>query len=170
MHQNERYEPWLRGTFSEIHPVQRAVLHALQLAREDLYRWCGNMTDGELSARPGGIEPLCFHLRHISRSMDRLLTYAEGRALDDKQLIDLRSEMKAEGTRDLLFAELDSALEDSSARIRAFSPAQFGEPRIIGKKELPTTVAGILVHIADHTQRHVGQAVTTSKIIAAQRA
>jgi hypothetical protein len=29
-------------------------------------------------------------------------------------------------------------------------------------------VAGLLVHIADHTQRHVGQAITTAKILLGQ--
>jgi hypothetical protein len=43
------------------------------------------------------------------------------------------------------------------------------EERQVGKKQLPTTVGGLLVHVADHTQRHVGQAITTSKIVAAQR-
>jgi uncharacterized damage-inducible protein DinB len=33
---------------------------------------------------------------------------------------------------------------------------------------VPTTLGGLLVHVADHTQRHVGQAVTTSKIVLAQ--
>jgi uncharacterized damage-inducible protein DinB len=42
------------------------------------------------------------------------------------------------------------------------------EARQVGKKQLPTTVGGLLVHVADHTQRHVGQAITTSKIVAAQ--
>jgi hypothetical protein len=27
----------------------------------------------------------------------------------------------------------------------------------------------LLVHVADHTQRHVGQAITTAKIVVAQR-
>jgi len=40
------------------------------------------------------------------------------------------------------------------------------KPRKVGKRELPTTVGGLLVHVADHTQRHVGQAVTTAKIVA----
>lgn len=39
----------------------------------------------------------------------------------------------------------------------------------MGKKRLPTTVAGLLVHVADHTQRHVGQAITTAKVVLAQR-
>jgi uncharacterized damage-inducible protein DinB len=39
------------------------------------------------------------------------------------------------------------------------------EARTVGKKQLPTTVGGLLVHVADHTQRHVGQAITTAKIV-----
>jgi len=42
------------------------------------------------------------------------------------------------------------------------------EVRRIGRRQLPTTVVGLLVHIADHTQRHVGQAITTAKIVVAQ--
>jgi hypothetical protein len=34
---------------------------------------------------------------------------------------------------------------------------------------LPTSVGGLLVHVADHTQRHVGQAITTAKIVRAAR-
>lgn len=32
-------------------------------------------------------------------------------------------------------------------------------------KKLPTTVIGLLVHIAEHAQRHVGQAVITAKLV-----
>jgi hypothetical protein len=38
---SELPEPWLRGTLQEVPALQRAVLHALELAREDLERWCG---------------------------------------------------------------------------------------------------------------------------------
>src|SRR5271155_4968296 len=154
-------EPWLRGTLTDIAPVQRAILHALELAKEDLQLWCEGLTDDQLNARPAGIEPLSFHLRHISRSLDRLLTYAEAGQLSDAQIAALKSELDAGGARSLLFAELHSAFNTSAARIRAFTPAHLGEPRKVGKREMPTTVAGLLVHIADHTQRHVGQAITT---------
>jgi uncharacterized damage-inducible protein DinB len=39
----------------------------------------------------------------------------------------------------------------------------------VGKKQLPTSVGGLLVHLADHTQRHVGQIVTTAKVLKAGR-
>ena len=57
----------------------------------------------------------------------------------------------------------------SGKRIRAFLPEQMEEGRTVGKKQLPTSVGGLLVHVADHTQRHVGQAITTAKIVVAQR-
>jgi uncharacterized damage-inducible protein DinB len=146
------------------------VLHALELAGEDLQKWCGSLTDAELNARPAGLAPVAFHLRHIARSLDRLLTYVEGHVLTPEQLAALRNEMQPDATRDTLFAELASALTRSTERVRALAFADMEEPRAVGKKALPTTVGGLLVHVADHTQRHVGQAVTTSKIVVAQRA
>jgi uncharacterized damage-inducible protein DinB len=158
-------EPWLRGTLSEVAAVPRAVLHALELAKEDIDRWCGGLSDEELNARPAGIAPVAFHLRHIARSIDRLLTYAEGGQLTGEQLDDLKKELDPGAIRGELFAELSSALDRSAARIRAVDPSRLAETRKVGKKELPTTVGGLLVHVADHTQRHVGQAVTTTKIV-----
>jgi uncharacterized damage-inducible protein DinB len=161
-------EPWLRGTLQEVRPVQRAVMHALELAGEDLQRWCGRLNDEQFNARPGGLPPVAFHLRHIARSLDRLLTYAEGRDLSEQQLMTLKEEMNPGATREALFTELDSALAKNTIRIRAFDVGAFEEIRVVGRKRLPTTVAGLLVHIADHTQRHVGQAVTTAKIVLAR--
>ncbi len=158
-------EPWLRGTLQEIPAVQRAVLHALELAEEDLKRWCGGLTDEQINARPSGLSPVAFHLRHIVRSLDRLLTYAEGRSLTDEQLASLKSELDAGGSRDDLFTELEGAIQRSAARIRAIDVKELGEARNVGKQGLPTTVAGLLVHVADHTQRHVGQAITTAKVV-----
>lgn len=59
-------EPWLRGTLKEIPAVPRAVLHALELAEEDLKRWCGDLTDEQINASPPGLPPVAFHLRHIA--------------------------------------------------------------------------------------------------------
>jgi uncharacterized damage-inducible protein DinB len=161
-------EPWLRGTLPEVAAVPRAVLHALELAQEDLTRWCGQLSDAELNARPDGIAPVAFHVRHIARSIDRLLSYAEGTRLDDSQIAALKTELDVGATRDELFAELDAALERAAVRIRQFDANRLQEPRPVGTKLLPTTVGGLLVHVAEHTQRHVGQAITTAKIVAAR--
>jgi uncharacterized damage-inducible protein DinB len=163
-------EPWLRGTLSGLQAVPRAVLHALELAEEDVRRWCGQLSDEQLNARPGGIAPVAFHVRHKAPNHDPQLTYAEGGHLTDEQFSALQTELDAGATRQELFAEFTAALERSARRIRALDPARLEEPQQVGKRLLPTTVGGLLVHVADHTQRHVGQAVTPSKIVAGQRA
>ncbi len=167
---HEAPEPWLRGTLQEVPPVQRAVLHALELAREDMRRWCGGLTDDQLNARPAGLPPVAFHLRHIARSLDRLLTYAEGQSLSDQQLALMKAELDPGATRSDLFRELNASLEESARRVQAFASNMLDQSRRVGKRQLPTTVAGLLVHIADHTQRHLGQAITTAKIVLAQHA
>ena len=161
-------EPWLRGTLTDIPAVARAVLHALELAKEDIERWCAGLTDEQLNARPAGIAPVAFHIRHTARSIDRLLTYAEGRQLTDEQVASLKTELDTGATRRELFSELESTLDRSVARIRALGLKRLEEPRNVGKRRLPTTLGGLLVHVADHTQRHVGQAIATAKIVTAE--
>jgi uncharacterized damage-inducible protein DinB len=162
-------EPWLRGTLAEVPPVARAVLHALQLAKEDLEKWCGTLTDAEWNARPAGLPPVAFHLRHIARSVDRLLTYAEGIELTSDQIAALNGEMDPGATREQVFTELAAGLDRGASRVRALAQRNLSEARAVGKKQLPTSLGGLLVHVADHTQRHVGQAVTTAKIVLASR-
>jgi uncharacterized damage-inducible protein DinB len=165
MEKSKLPEPWLRGTQTDVEPVQRAVLHALELAKEDLQRWCGDLTDEELNARPADIAPVAFHIRHIARSADRLLTYAEGHALSSEQIGLMKSELDKRAFREEVFAELERALERSATRVRAFSAELLAQPRTVGRQQMPTTVAGLLVHVADHSQRHVGQAITTAKLV-----
>jgi len=161
-------EPWLRGTLTEVPAVPRAVLHALELAGEDLHKWCGGLTDTQLNARPAAIASVAFHLRHIARSLDRLLTYAEGAALTESQIAAINREAEAGATSQELFAELDAALGRSAVRVRALDAGDLAALRTVGKRQLPTTLGGLLVHVADHTQRHVGQAITTAKLVAAR--
>jgi uncharacterized damage-inducible protein DinB len=163
-------EPWLRGTLTEVPSVARAVLHALEMAREDVTAACDDLTAEEMFARPGGLTPISFHLRHIPGSLDRLLTYAEGKQLSDAQKATMRAELEDGGSPRSLSAAFLQGLVDAEKRVRAFADADLEEPRKVGKKELPTTVGGLLVHCADHTARHVGQVVTTAKLLRSQRA
>jgi uncharacterized damage-inducible protein DinB len=158
-------EPWLRGTHQDVPPVARAALHALELAKEDLERWCGGLSEAELHARPRGVAPVAFHLKHIARSLDRLLTYAEGSSLSERQLAALKSEMDGSGTRESIFAEVKGAFARAVERVTVLSTLSLMDARAVGRSGLPTTVGGLLVHVAEHTQRHVGQAVTTAKVV-----
>jgi uncharacterized damage-inducible protein DinB len=145
--------------------VIRAVVHALELCREDMEAWCAPLSREALNARPSGIAPVSFHLRHIVRSLDRLLTYAEGRRLIPEQMAAFKTELDPDADPESVFAELRAGLDQALLRVRAFEGADLEQPRDVGRKALPTTVGGLLVHCADHTQRHTGQAVTTAKIV-----
>jgi len=165
MTETKQPEPWLRGTLNDVPAVVRAVLHALQLAHEDLLKWCGPLDQHQLNARPNGAASVAFHIRHIARSVDRLLTYAEGRQLDETQLDVLRTELDTDSSPQEVFQELRASIEKAETRFRALAPSDLEAPRVVGRKELPTTLGGLLVHMADHTQRHVGQAITTAKFV-----
>ena len=159
-------EPWMRGTHEELDPLRRAVIHALELAEEDVARWCGGLGDEAMFARPAGVAPVAFHLRHIARSLDRLLTYAEDRSLDQAQLAALKTEMNP-GSATEVMEEFREGIESAKERVRKFAPESYAEARGVGRKRLPTTVGGLLIHCAEHTSRHVGQAVTTAKLVIA---
>jgi uncharacterized damage-inducible protein DinB len=158
-------EPWLRGTHTDLPAVLRAVVHALELAREDVDAAVAPLPDAALDTRPGQAASLAFHLRHIPRSLDRLLTYAEGNQLSPAQLDALRTEGDPGAPKASLLAEFHHGLDDATHRIRAFASADLEQPRGVGRKALPTSVGGLLVHCADHTLRHTGQVVTTAKVI-----
>jgi hypothetical protein len=173
-------EPWLRGTLTEVEPVRRAVLHALELADEDVERWASVLSDTEMFARPSGVPSVAFQLRHMVRSLNRLMTYAESGllssfqlpvgqlpVLSEAQLEALATEMSLEGTAAEVLAEFRVGLRRAMERVMAIAPESFAEERGVGRKMLPTTVVGLLIHCAEHTQRHVGQMITTAKVVKA---
>jgi uncharacterized damage-inducible protein DinB len=162
-------EPWLRGTLTEVDAVRRQVLHALELATEDVERWCTDLSDAEVDARPFGLASVAFHLRHIAGSLDRLLTYAEGRQLSEEQMGALQSELEAGALASKALSEVHAGLLLAAERIKAIEPASYEQARGVGRAMLPSTVGGLLVHCAEHTQRHVGQAVITAKLVLAMR-
>ncbi len=165
-------EPWLRGTYADVPAEGRAVLHALDLALDDLTKWTADLTDAEVHSSPLGLTPIAFHLRHIARSTDRILTYAEGGQISASQLQNLKTEQAGEGKQETLaglLGEVAASFWDAAERIRALASADLNTPRFVGRKQLPTSIGGALIHVADHTQRHVGQVVTTAKVLKALR-
>ena len=68
-----------------------------------------------------------------------------------------------------LLNAVNDSLKHAEARLSTIDPSQMYAPRTIGRKKLPTTVLGLLVHIAEHTQRHLGQAITTAKLVSGGR-
>lgn len=163
-------EPWLRGNYAEVPAVGRAVLHALDLALDDLTKWTAGLSDEEAYAQPLGLSSVAFHLKHIARSTDRLLRYAEGNQLTAEQLTALKAEESGEESLAALLAEVEASFSNAAERVRVLATADFNTFRGVGRKQLPTSIGGALIHVADHTQRHVGQVVTTAKVLKALRA
>ncbi len=170
-------EPWLRGTHTDAPAAGRAVLHALELALDDLTKWTAGLTDAEVHSAPLGLTSIAFHLRHIALSVDRLLTYAEGNQLSPEQLAGLKSEdsgagqgggVKQESLAELL-AAVEVSFSGAADRIRVLTTGDLNTPRFVGRKQLPTSIGGAMIHVADHTLRHTGQVITTAKVLKAVR-
>jgi uncharacterized damage-inducible protein DinB len=122
-----------------------------------------------MNATPSGLARVAFHLRHIAGSVDRLLTYAEGSQLTAVQIAALSDESAPNAVTLQVLADLRTAFQLALKRVTALTGVDLEAPRSVGRRALPTTVGGLLVHVADHTQRHIGQAIITAKIIRAQR-
>jgi uncharacterized damage-inducible protein DinB len=159
----------MRGTHTDVPAAGRAVLHALELAIEDTAKWTAGLTDAEIHEHPMGLPSVAFHLRHIARSVDRILSYAEGNALTAEQLAALKAEQIGSETLAVLLAEVEASFSNAAGRIRVLATADFETFRGVGRKQLPTSIGGALIHVADHTPRHVGQVVTTAKVLVALR-
>jgi uncharacterized damage-inducible protein DinB len=162
-------EPWLRGTHSEVPPIERAVLHSLEMAREDVNKWCGDLSDQELNTRLPTLPAVAFQLRHIARSIGRFMSYLDGEPLTAAQLRALAEEQDPSATKQQILGEFAQAVDSAERGIASRVGRPLDAQLKIGRKGLPTTHGGLLVHMAEHTQRHVGQAITTAKLVVAQR-
>src|SRR4051812_25957988 len=160
-------EPWLRGHLKETNPFVAPILYSFEQAQEDLAKFTAGLSDHQTWARPFNLAPVGFEIRHIAGSMDRLTTYALGRPLNEAQLEALKHEMDPGEPLDSLLSSLAQTMQRAETAIRGIDPASFPEPRKVGRKELPTTVIGLLIHIAEHTQRHVGQTIVIAKLVRA---
>ena len=160
-------EVWLRGPLSDVPPLLQPVAHALMQADEEVTALLGGFPDRLLWARPGGVASVGFHLHHLTGVLDRLLTYAAGRALSEQQLEALEREEHGGGSVRELVGAFQAQVETTLQVLRETDKKVLLEPRGVGRAQLPSTVLGLLVHAAEHTQRHVGQLLVTVRVLQA---
>jgi hypothetical protein len=159
---------WLQGPIDGVPPLLQPVAHALLEARDDVAALMDRLTHEDLWSRPGGAASVGFHLRHCMGSLDRLFTYARGEPLNAAQLATLASEKTLDGsagTSAQITADFTAAVERAIGQLRATPADMLLAPRAVGRAKLPSNVVGLLAHAGDHTYRHVGQAITTAKIV-----
>jgi hypothetical protein len=160
-------EVWLRGPVPGIPPLLQPVAHALLQAVEEVRRVVGPLSASPLWARPGGAASVGFHVRHAAGSLDRLFTYARGEVLSAEQRVFLAAEAEPGSPPEpaaALVPAFERQVDRALAQLRETRESTLLEARGVGRLQLPSTVIGLLVHAAEHTQRHVGQIVTTSRI------
>ena len=161
-------EAWLRGPIEGVDAFLQPAAHALVQAREDIAVAADGISVEQLWLRPNGAASLGYHLRHLAGSLDRLLTYARGAQLDARQhaVLELETEPgnPSEGVRQLV-DQARAAIDAALTQMRHTRREELLESRAVGRKALPSTVLGLLFHAAEHTTRHVGQAITTARIV-----
>jgi hypothetical protein len=161
-------EVWLRGPVTSIAPLLQPVAHGLLQCRNEVRAVLPWLTTEQVWRRPGGAASAGFHARHAVGSLDRLFTYARGEQLTPAQLGALANEERpdvSDGIGATLVTEFDAAIERALAQLQATPASSLLERREVGRARLPSTVLGLLFHAAEHTQRHVGQLVTTAKVV-----
>jgi len=157
-------EPWLRGPLEDVHPLVMPVFFSFAQVREELARFTEGLRDDQLYRDIGGTT-LAFHLAHLAASIERLTTYLMGGQLTSEQLTSLRSEREPGKTLPELLTLIEGSLSSSEQALRQIKPDSLYDARTVGRQALPTTVIGLLVHVAEHTQRHLGQAIILCKIL-----
>jgi uncharacterized damage-inducible protein DinB len=162
--QNPNPEPWLRGPLEGIHPFVMPVFFSFAQVREDLARHTAGLAPDALWKQINGAS-LGFELKHIAGSVDRLATYLIGEQLSPKQLEELKHEHEPDADLNQLLAGLDEQFRRTEQQLTQLSPDLIYEPRSVGRRALPTTVLGLIVHLCEHTQRHLGQAITLAKML-----
>jgi uncharacterized damage-inducible protein DinB len=159
-----RPEAWLRGPLAGFAPVLMPAAHALVQARQDIQQ-AVDTTSAQLWERPGGAASAGYHLQHLAGSLDRLLTYARGESLNETQRAALADEGTPGAQPQALVAAAAQAIDAALDQIRHTAPETLFDLRAVGRARLQATVLGLLFHAAEHTTRHVGQLITTLKIV-----
>jgi uncharacterized damage-inducible protein DinB len=164
-------EAWLRGPVPAIPALLQPVAHGLLQCREEMSARVAALTPEQMWARPAGAASVGFHARHAAGSLDRLFTYARGEQLSPAQQAALAAEEQpdlAPEVANRLVTAFDDAVERALAQLRTTDETTLLDTRGVGRARLPSTVIGLLFHAAEHAQRHVGQLVTTAKMLSVQ--
>jgi hypothetical protein len=162
-------EPWLRGPLPSVGPLVSNLFYTFVQAREELAAALAGLAAGEIWSRPHGLASVGFHVRHMGGAAERLGCYLLNAPLTAEQLREMKAEAEPGASGDELLTQLEARFESLERDVQAIDPARLEETREVGRARLPSTAIGLIVHIAEHTQRHLGQAVTMAKLVKALR-
>ena len=168
---NETPERWLAGPVEGVPALLQPVAHALIQAEKEIVAAITEFSKDEpvpgdkLFARPFSVASVGFHLKHIAGVLDRLCTYARKEQLSADQLSYLKQEEEATGTAAELIATLSQQVALTISQLKATNVDELTDFRGVGRKQVPSTLCGLLFHAAEHTMRHTGQLLVTMKAV-----
>jgi len=158
-------EVWMRGPIAGVPALLQPVAHALLQAQEEIHARLTDFPDALLYEQPAGVASVAFHLQHMVGVLDRLFTYAAAQPLSEDQLAYLASEGKSEANVKSLLEAFDTQIAVVIEKLRMIDETTLTEFRGVGRKQLPSTVLGLVFHAAEHTMRHTGQLHVTAQVL-----
>ncbi len=75
---------------------------------------------------------------------------------------------EAEITITALVERFNDQVEKTIDQLKTMDESTLTEPRTVGRKQLPSTVLGLIFHSAEHTMRHLGQLLVTVRVLKQQ--
>jgi uncharacterized damage-inducible protein DinB len=167
MEKEQQLEFWLRGPLPGIIPALQPVAHAILQAQIEVQEALVHFPEGMVWHKLAGVASVGFHLQHMVGVLDRLFTYARGEQLSELQLNALQKEGREDNGIRLadLVQHFNSQVELSINQLKNTTEGLLAKKRGVGRKQIPSTVLGLLFHAAEHSQRHTGQLLVTAKIL-----
>ncbi len=164
-------EVWQCGPITNIPALLQPVAHALLQAKNEVQDMMDDFPSNALWQKPAGVASPAFHLLHLSGVLDRVFTYARGETLNEEQLLFLSNEGKEDDTVTVsrLVTLFDEQVVKALSQLETTEESTLTETRYVGRKQIPSTVIGLLFHAAEHTMRHTGQLYVTVKVITADK-
>lgn len=160
-------EYWLAGPVDNITGFLQPVAHALLQAKREVRGYTKDFPEELVWNKVAGLASVGFHLQHLSGVLDRLFTYARGEQLSEKQLTYLRSEAVNNSGISIeeLVLHFDNQVDRAISQLADTKESELLSARGVGRKQIPSTVLGLLFHAAEHTMRHTGQLLVTIKVL-----
>lgn len=160
-------EVWLRGPLQDIPVLLQPVAFSLLQTVEELNFWLQDFPKEMLWKKPSGRASVGFHLHHLSGVLDRMLTYAKSEKLNAEHFDYLKRESLQNDrlTVNQLIKAFENKVEEALLFLKNTDPDTLTQPRTVGRKELPSTLIGLLFHAGEHSQRHLGQLLVTVSIL-----
>ncbi|TVZ27225.1 DinB family protein [Gillisia sp. Hel_I_86] len=160
-------EYWLRGKIEHIPDLLQPVAHSLMQSKEEVRNYMDGFPEHRLWEKPAERASIGFHLQHLFGVLDRLLSYTKKENLSEEQFLYFKKEGVPDSSisSEMLIKKFEDKVLETIKLLEEIPPSSLTEFRGVGRKQMPSTVIGLLFHAAEHTQRHIGQLLVTASVL-----